>query len=172
MLSAGHASAPLVIRVTPSTAASVSGICPAELNALYGKLRSMWLEQTEKRLDRLWLAGGPVLGAYPWADRASALARHGEGGTWGSTSARWATIPPAPPPPGSGDTCSVCFDDFSDPFPLPDRSARAPGWLFACELHATCIDCDEDQQRSHIAHGTQASFRCPLCRADRLHWTL
>ena len=69
----------------------------------------------------------------------------------------------AAPPPfgalGSGETeCSVCYDDFADPFPLPDDSSRAPDWLFACERHATCIACDNDMQARSIAHGMRASL--------------
>ena len=75
----------------------------------------------------------------------------------------------APELEGSGEDCPVCFDAFTDPLPRPDQiRSRAPSWLFACDKHAMCIDCDESVE-TH-AGGNANALRCPLCRSARAVW--
>ena len=122
-----------------------------------------WAPASQARGGWLWLAGYRPTPTYLWGERAYALARYGHGhGSYGALPADLAAERPrAPdPPPWMSDTCSVCLEAYTDPWPSGDELSRAPAGRWVCGVHAVCMACDIDVEFS-------ANPRCPLCRAAR-----
>ena len=155
----------------PYAAAALAGTWepPASATRLTSRAVALVLELRRRRALRsqrgaAWIAGYVPNTPFPWAERAVALAdyasRHGTYGmTWSDRYRGVRPHAPHVPPWASEADCSVCLEPFSESWPAPTDSSRAPAGRWHCS-HAVCRGCDVHIQNS-------ANDRCPLCRADR-----
>ena len=135
--------------------------------ALEDKARELWRDCN--RRGQVFVSGWRQQAGYTWGERARAITQHCGTQPWGTLPTRWDGIPRLPQIPGTGDTCAICFEPFDDPLPRPTGNGQGPTsvaqqgrHMFACQRHATCVECDE------YVCTTQPWGRCPLCRADRV----
>jgi len=163
MLAARGDTAPLLLRLgSPAAAACVAGVWqPTAANRLRSRITTLIRAARESR-GRVWVAGYDPLRLHPFGERAAALAYYGaRHGFWGNLPASWASATPTAPlqPSWAAEECSVCFQDYTDPWPHPQVGARAPPCRWHCD-HAVCRACDATVQNG-------VNSRCPLCRAPR-----
>ena len=154
-----YASRPVTIHTSPDLSQRIAGVSHSQ--KLFREIKTAWSSSKTQRNNQLWLsAPRHYPGRHDWKDRAEALASHCKPPeVWGSAATLFPQAPIAAPP--TADSCAICLEDFPDPFPTPAPSSRCQN-MFTCS-HSVCRTCD-----SHIQHSANA--KCPLCRADRLHW--
>ena len=147
-------------------AALLAGLEPAADNdPAHRFFYRLWRTMSGQR--PLFLAGWPADRGYWWGERALALANSCDAGAWGALPAAMAGATLLNALPCTGEECSICTDEYSDPLPAPVDTSRAPAGMFHCS-HALCIACDRDLE-SRAANNAGLA-RCPLCRADRRVW--
>ena len=154
-----YASCPVTLHTSADFAERIAGVCQPQ--TLFREIRDAWSSSRGQRNNQLWLsAPRRDPGRHSWADRAEAIAslcKPPE--VWGIATALSPRAPVAAPP--AADACAICLEDFPDPFPNPSLTSRSHN-MFTCR-HSVCRACDTRVQRHD-------NSRCPLCRAERIHW--
>ena len=119
-----YATHPVTLHASVRLTERIAGV--QQDQTLFREVRHAWSASSAQRQQSLWISAPRYCpGRHSWMRRAEALAEHCQPPkVWGEATTLLPQAAVAPPP--AGDECSVCYEEFPDPFPTPGAHIKMP----------------------------------------------